>query len=88
MKSAIGQENVTATTLQMALVAAGIADNGVIMAPHLLTRSSTTRATSWRPTSPHPWRRATSAKTAQTVRKLMLGVTENPDGTAYGLFPS
>ena len=33
-KSAIGQQDVAATPLQMALVAAGIANNGVIMTPH------------------------------------------------------
>ena len=35
-KSAIGQQDVAATPLQMALVAAGIANNGVIMTPHVM----------------------------------------------------
>ena len=88
MKSAIGQENVTATTLQMALVAAGIGDNGVIMAPHLLHQVVDDQGNVVETYQPHPWRRATSATTAATVRNLMLGVTENPAGTAYGVFPS
>jgi peptidoglycan glycosyltransferase len=88
MKSAIGQENVTATTLQMALVAAGIADNGVIMAPHLLHQIVDDDGNIVETYQPHPWRRATSAATAQSVRNLMLGVTQNTDGTAYGVFPS
>jgi peptidoglycan glycosyltransferase len=88
MKSAIGQENVTATTLQMALVAAGIADKGVIMAPHLLHQIVDDTGTVVETYHPHPWKRATSTSTAQAVRNLMLGVTENPVGTAYGLFPS
>ena len=88
MKSAIGQENVTATTLQMALVAAGIANNGVIMAPHLLHQVVDDTGNVVETYHPHPWRRATSPQTAQQVRNLMLGVTENPLGTAYGLFPS
>jgi peptidoglycan glycosyltransferase len=88
MKSAIGQENVTATTLQMALVAAGIADNGVIMTPHLLHQIIDSDGNVVETYQPHPWRRATSAGTALAVRNLMLGVTEDPDGTAYGLFPS
>ncbi len=88
MKSAIGQENVTATTLQMALVAAGIADNGVIMTPHLLDKIIDDQGNLVTTYRPRPWRRATSANTAKTVRQLMLGVTENPHGTAYGLFPS
>jgi peptidoglycan glycosyltransferase len=87
MKSAIGQENVTATTLQMALVAAGIADNGVIMAPHLLHQIVDNEGNVVETYQPHAWTRATSPSTALAVRKLMLGVTENPLGTAYGLFP-
>jgi peptidoglycan glycosyltransferase len=87
MKSAIGQENVTATTLQMALVAAGIADNGVIMTPHLLDKVIDGEGNLVETYQSHPWRRATSAATAAAVRQLMLGVTENPQGTAYGKFP-
>ena len=88
MKSAIGQENVTATTLQMALVAAGIADNGVIMAPHLLDKIIDAQGNLVETYHAHAWRRATSVQTAETVRQLMLGVTENTLGTAYGVFPS
>jgi peptidoglycan glycosyltransferase len=88
MKSAIGQENVTATTLQMALVAAGIADNGVIMAPHLLNQIIDNQGSVVETYHPHAWRRATSVQTAETVRQLMLGVTENPLGTAHSDFPS
>ena len=88
MKSAIGQENVTATTLQMALVAAGIADNGVVMAPHLLHQIVDNQGNVVKTYTPHIWKQATSKATANSVRNLMLGVTENPLGTAYGLFPS
>ena len=87
MKSAIGQENVTATTLQMALVAAGIADNGTIMTPHLLDRVIDDQGSLVKTYQPHPWRRATSPKTAMAVRQLMVGVT-GPGGTAQGVFPS
>ena len=87
MKSAIGQENVTATALQMALVAAGIANNGVVMTPHLLNKIIDNQGNLVETYQPHPWRRATSKSTAKQVRQLMLGVTENPAGTAYGVFP-
>ena len=60
MKSAIGQEDVTATTLQMALVAAGIADNGVIMTPHLLDKIIDAQGNLVETYHPHAWRRATS----------------------------
>ncbi len=36
--SAFGQQNVTASALQMALVAAGIANGGVIMTPHVMAQ--------------------------------------------------
>ncbi|MGD1011461.1 MAG: penicillin-binding transpeptidase domain-containing protein [Acidimicrobiales bacterium] len=88
MKSAIGQENVTATTLQMALVAAGIANNGVIMTPHLLDKVIDDQGNLVETYRPHPWRRATPVATARAVRQLMLGVTETPGATAYGVFPS
>jgi peptidoglycan glycosyltransferase len=86
--SAIGQENVSATALQMALVGSGIADRGVIMTPHLLEAVLSEDGSIRHRYRPHPWRRATSAATAAKVRTLMLGVTEQPDGTGYGLFPS
>jgi penicillin-binding protein A len=88
MKSAIGQENVTATTLQMALVAAGIANHGVIMVPHLMDKIIDDQGTLVETYHPRAWRRATSTKTAAKVLQLMLGVTQNPVGTAYNLFPS
>jgi peptidoglycan glycosyltransferase len=71
----------------MALVAAGIADNGVIMTPHLLDKVIDGEGNLVETYQSHPWRRATSAATAAAVRQLMLGVTENPQGTAYGKFP-
>jgi len=88
MKSAIGQENVTATALQMALVAAGIADNGVIMSPHLLDKIIDDQGNLVETYHSHAWRRAAAVQTAKAVRQLLLGVTENLNGTAYGVFPS
>ena len=35
---AIGQENLTVTPLQMAMVAGAVANQGRVMAPHLMTR--------------------------------------------------
>ena len=43
-KSAIGQQDVAATPLQMALVAAGIANNGVIMTPHVMAEVRDSKA--------------------------------------------
>jgi peptidoglycan glycosyltransferase len=84
--SAIGQENVRETALEDALVVAAIGDGGVIMAPHLLSKVIDDQGHVVASYHPHPWRRATSAATADAVRRLMLGVTA-PGGTAAGVFP-
>jgi peptidoglycan glycosyltransferase len=81
--SAIGQYDVAETALQDALVVAGIADGGTIMAPHLLNKVVGPQGQVVTTYLPHVWRRATSVTTAAQVRNLMLGVT-NPafGGTA------
>ncbi|HXY44498.1 MAG TPA: penicillin-binding transpeptidase domain-containing protein, partial [Acidimicrobiales bacterium] len=84
--SAIGQFDDGATVLGMALVAAAIADNGTIMAPHVVARAVNQYGETEFTYHPHVWRRATSAATAQQVRQLMTGVTQF--GTASGLFAS
>lgn len=86
--SAIGQENVSETALQDALIASAVADNGTMMTPHLLTAvvgNDGAVISRYRPT---PWRHTTSSATASAVRNLMLGVTELPNGTGAGLFPT
>jgi penicillin-binding protein A len=84
--SAIGQEDVAETALQDALVAAGIADKGTIMTPHLMSRIIDSQGSVVATYKPHAWIQATSASTANTVRSYMLGVTQY--GTAAGIFPS
>jgi peptidoglycan glycosyltransferase len=83
--SAVGQENVSASALQMALVAAGIANKGVIMTPHLLNQVIDQQGQVVHTYVPHPWRRATSAQTAATVASLMLGPTNGQGGTLSGI---
>jgi penicillin-binding protein A len=83
--TAIGQLDDEATVLQMALVAAGIADQGEIMTPHVLDYVLNQQGQLVYRYAPTPWRRATSASTAQHVRTLMLGPTNHPGGTLYGV---
>jgi peptidoglycan glycosyltransferase len=85
--SAIGQENVSETALEDALVAAAIADGGTMMTPHLLDAVVNDAGTVVARYHPSPWHHATSAATASAVRNLMLGVTELANGTGAGLFP-
>jgi peptidoglycan glycosyltransferase len=84
--SAIGQYDDNATVLQMALVAAAIADHGTIMAPHLVNKVVGSDGQNEFVYQPHAWRQATSSATASAVQQLMTGVTKDVDGTAYGLF--
>ncbi len=75
-----------ATTLQMGLVAAGIADRGVIMTPHIMREirdSSGNLVEAYKPT---PWLQATNSLTAAAVTQLMQAVVTS--GTAQGVFPA
>ena len=83
--SAIGQGNVKASALTDALMVAGIADNGKIMAPHLLSSIVSQTGQIVDTYKPHVWRTATSPTTAAAVRALMRDVANS--GTAAGVFP-
>jgi peptidoglycan glycosyltransferase len=85
--SAIGQENVSETALQDALVASAIADNGTIMKPHVMANIVSDVGQVVDSYTPTPWLKATSPSTAKAVRTLMLGVTSYAlHGTAAGVF--
>ncbi|MGC8481083.1 MAG: peptidoglycan D,D-transpeptidase FtsI family protein [Acidimicrobiales bacterium] len=81
--SSIGQGNVSATPLQMALVAAGIANGGRIMAPHLMGSIIGPQGQVVRRYSTHVWKVATSSATAAKVTTLMEGVVNG--GTAQDI---
>jgi peptidoglycan glycosyltransferase len=81
-KSAIGQQNVQAVPLGMALVAAGIANGGVIMTPHILASVANSQGQVVRTYQPSPWRTATSAATATSMTQLMVSVVQSGTGTA------
>ena len=80
-KSAIGQESVQAVPLTLALDAAGIANGGVIMAPHLMDEVTGANGQTVMAYGPHPWLTATSPSTAADLTKLMLSVVNSPNGT-------
>jgi peptidoglycan glycosyltransferase len=79
--SAIGQGNVAATPLEMALVAAGIANGGVIMAPHILGHVTNSLGQTVETYKPTRWLTATSPQTASQVTTLMESVVNSPRGT-------
>jgi peptidoglycan glycosyltransferase len=87
--SAIGQYNVQATALQNAMVAAGIANGGVIMTPHLMSQIRDSQGNQVEAYSPKALPRTASTQSAAAVTTLMEGVVKDTDGTAYGVgFPS
>ena len=83
--AAVGQEAVLATPLQMALVAAGVADAGQVMKPYLVQRVTSSSGTVLQQASPSLWTTATSPATAQTLNVMMQQVVNAGTGTAAAL---
>jgi penicillin-binding protein A len=79
---AFGQERMLVTPLQMALVAAGIANNGTIMVPHLVNRVTGPGGGLVTRVHPQVWKHATSPQTAQAINLMMQGVVQSGTGTA------
>jgi peptidoglycan glycosyltransferase len=88
-QSAIGQYNDRSTPLEGALVAAGIADGGVIMTPHLMEKITDSQGAVVKTYKPTPMLTAATPAAATAVGKLMVSVANNtvPDATANGIFP-
>lgn len=81
-KSAIGQQDVSATPLQMALVAGAIANNGVIMTPHVMSEVRDAEGNVVDRYDPKPWLTAVPPDVAGTVRDMMVNVVNAGTGTA------
>lgn len=82
--SAIGQDDVGATALQMALVGETIADGGTMMTPHVMAEIRDTQGDVVQRYDPHAWLHPTSAATASSISQMMQLVT-GPGGTAPDL---
>ena len=80
-KSAIGQQDVSATPLQMALVAAGIANGGVVMTPHVMGEVRNAQAEVIGRYEPKPWVQAVPADVARATKDMMVGVVAAGSGT-------
>ena len=83
--SGIGQYDVRATPLQMAMVGSAIANGGVLMRPYLVadTRDSSLQILSV--ARPETYGTPMSAETASTMRDMMIAVVEGGTGTAAGI---
>jgi peptidoglycan glycosyltransferase len=82
-QSAIGQNEVSATPLQMAMVAAAVANGGEIMTPHVLRDVSDPDGNVVDTYDPEVWTRAMDEPTATLMREAMRGVVDS--GTATRL---
>lgn len=79
--SAIGQFDVRATPLQMALVVAAIANNGVLMQPYLVDQILGPDLNVLESTTPRQVRQAISEQTADTLLEMMVNVVEDGTGS-------
>ncbi|WP_405011895.1 penicillin-binding transpeptidase domain-containing protein [Kitasatospora sp. NBC_01539] len=78
--SSIGQYDTAATPLVMAMVAAGIANNGAVMRPQLVDRLTRSDGTVVRMMHPALYKQAVTASVADKVRQLMVDVVEEGTG--------
>lgn len=79
--SAIGQYDVRATALQMAMVAAGIANDGVVMKPYLVSQVLGPDLTILQNTTPSAFSRAMSSENAAILRDMMINVVAHGTGS-------
>ncbi|GIG30382.1 peptidoglycan D,D-transpeptidase FtsI family protein [Cellulomonas marina] len=80
--AAIGQGSVTASPLQMALVAAAIANDGVLMEPTLVDTVRAADLSVVSRTEPSVRSEAVSGTTAESLTRMMVGVVEGGSGTS------
>ncbi|MDA8309660.1 MAG: penicillin-binding transpeptidase domain-containing protein [Actinomycetota bacterium] len=86
--SAFGQQDVKATALQQAMVAAAVADGGNLMTPHVLSVIRNSNGQVVKRYQPTVYKHTMTAAAAAQVSKDMQLVATAPDGTAYGIFPA
>jgi len=80
-QSSIGQYDVRVTPLQMAMVAAGIGNNGDIMRPYLVNRTLAPDLSELSKADPQVYKHAVSSSVAAAVTSMMVAVVEKGTGT-------
>jgi peptidoglycan glycosyltransferase len=78
--SSIGQFDTAATPLVMAMVAAGVADNGTVMYPQLVDKLAKSDGATVQLMRPRPYKQALSPSVAAQVQQLMTDVVANGTG--------
>jgi penicillin-binding protein A len=79
---AFGQERLLVTPLQMAMVAGAIANEGVVMEPHVIDRILSPKGSVVTRSRPEELQRAVKPETAAIVGEMMKDVVESGTGTA------
>jgi penicillin-binding protein A len=79
-QASIGQNDVAATPLEMALVAAGVANKGTIMKPHVLKQVTDSEGRVVKTADPEVWLTPMDASNAATLRQAMIGVVTGGTG--------
>jgi penicillin-binding protein A len=79
---AFGQERMLTTPLQMALVAAAVANGGKVMVPHLVNRVTNRSGGTVVKFKPTVWKNAMKPQTAAEVNVMMQAVVSGGTGTA------
>jgi peptidoglycan glycosyltransferase len=81
-QSGLGERNVRATPLQMAMVAAAVANDGVLMQPYLVDEMFDPDGNTVSRTEPEVLSEAMSPETAETLTEMMERVVTEGTGTA------
>ena len=82
---AIGQKRLQVTPLQMAMVAAGVANRGRLMDPFLVEQVLAPNGTVQHTTEPMEYRQVMSAANAEALGEMMQNVVREGTGTAAAL---
>ncbi|MEU3280278.1 penicillin-binding transpeptidase domain-containing protein [Streptomyces antibioticus] len=77
----IGQASNRATPLQMAMVAAAVANDGKLMKPYMVDQLKAPNLDTIETTEPQELHQAVSSETAQKLQKMMETVVNDPQGT-------
>ena len=79
--SSIGQYNTRATPLQMAMVAAAVANGGQVRSPYLVERTTRASGATVATAGSRPTRQAMRPSTARLLKELMVDVVREGTGT-------
>ena len=84
-QASFGQGEVLSTPLQIALAAAGVANEGKIMEPYVVSKVLDYHKIMLQETRPRVWMEPLSSATAATVRDLMVEAVNNGTGTSAAI---